>query len=92
MNDETIIVRRLTTEEEDYIGVRMARIGSQYVTLLRDLVDNGYCNRDPKRFDALHELLKTFCKTEANLLGFNSMDDLRKWQDTHGSIFQKIET
>lgn len=89
--DNTIIVRRPTTDEEDAIGMELNRITDITNRLLMALLETEYPKRDPKRFGALSQLYKTMLDAEADFFGFLSWDDLVKWQKTHGSIFGKVE-
>ena len=89
--DNTIIVRRPTTDEENAIGMELNRITNKTNQLLMDLLKTEYLKRDPKRFGALFQLYKTMLDAEADFFGFMSWDDLTKWQNTHGGIFGKVE-
>lgn len=89
--DNTIIVRRPTTDEEDAIGFRLNSVTRIMTDLLLELSKSDYSKRDPTRFMALFALHKTILDAEADFFGFMSWEDLMKWQDTHGDILGKIE-
>ena len=90
MNEQIIIVRRPTTELETSIGIRLNVITSMMTQLLSDL-GKDYCIKDPVRYDALFRFDKTLLDAEADFFGFNSWEDLRKWQKVHGGILNEIE-
>ena len=89
--DDTIIIRRPTTDEENAIGASLNGILLAMNVLLANLSKSGYLKKDPTRFMALFGLHKTILDAEADFFGFMSWDDLVKWQNTHGNIFGKIE-
>ena len=89
--DDTIIIRRPTTDEENAIGASLNGILLAMNVLLANLSKSGYLKKDPTRFMALFCLHKTILDAEADFFGFMSWDDLVKWQNTHGNIFGKIE-
>ena len=89
--DDTIIVRRPTTDEENAIGASLNGISMAMNILLENLSKSDYLKKDPTRFMALFGLHKTILDAEADFFGFMSWDDLAKWQNTHGNIFGKIE-
>lgn len=89
--DDTIIVRRPTTDEENAIGASLNGISMAMNVLLENLSKSDYLKKDPTRFMALFGLHKTILDAEADFFGFMSWDDLAKWQKTHGNIFGKIE-
>ena len=89
--DDTIIIRRPTTDEENAIGASLNGILMAMNVLLANLSKSGYLKKDPTRFMALFGLHKTILDAEADFFGFMSWDDLVKWQNTHGNIFGKIE-
>ena len=89
--DDTIIVRRPTTDEENAIGASLNGISMAMNVLLANLSKSDYAKKDPKRFMALFGLHKTILDAEADFFGFMSWDDLAKWQKLHGNIFGKIE-
>ena len=89
--DDTIIVRRPTTDEENAIGASLNGISMAMNILLENLSKSDYLKKDPTRFMALFSLHKTILDAEADFFGFMSWDDLAKWQNTHGNIFGKIE-
>lgn len=91
MNNETIIIRRPTTDEENEIGIRLSKISLEMIRLLRDL-SREYAGKDPTRFMALYTLNQTFLDAEADFFGFNSWGDLQKWRNIHGGILNEIET
>ena len=90
MDKETIIVRRPTTDEETFIGMRLNTIASMMNQLLLNL-GKEYFVKDPVRYDALFNLFNTLLNAEADFFGFNSLDDLMKWQKIHGGILKEIE-
>ena len=90
MDKETIIVRRPTTDEETSIGIRLSTITEMMTQLLSNL-GKEYCVKDPVRYGALFNLCKMLLNAEADFYGFNSWDDLTKWQKIHGGIFKEIE-
>ena len=85
--DNTIIVRRPTTTEENAIGVSLNGISMAMNVLLTNLSKSDYLKKDPARFMALIKLHEVILDAEADFFGFMSWDDLTKWQNTHGSIF-----
>lgn len=89
--DNTIIVRRPTTDEEDAIGLRLNSVTRIMTDLLLELSKSDYLKRDPTRFMALFALHKTILDAEADFFGFMSWKDLMKWQNTHGNVLGKIE-
>ena len=89
--DDTIIVRRPTTDEENAIGASLNGISMAMNVLLANLSKSDYLKKDPTRFMALFGLHKTILDAEADFFGFMSWDDLAKWQKLHGNIFGKIE-
>ena len=89
--DDTIIIRRPTTDEENAIGASLNGILLAMNVLLANLSKSDYLKKDPTRFMALFCLHKTILDAEADFFGFMSWDDLVKWQNTHGNIFGKIE-
>lgn len=89
--DNTIIVRRPTTDEENAIGMALNCITDKTNQLLMALLKTEYLKRDPKRFNALSQLHDMMLDAEADFFGFMSWDDLTKWQNTHGGIFGKVE-
>lgn len=89
--DNTIIVRRPTTDEENAIGVSLNRVSAIMNELLLELSKSDYLKKDPKRFMALYALHKTILDAEADFFGFMSWEDLMKWQNTHGNVLGKIE-
>lgn len=89
--DNTIIVRRPTTDEENAIGASLNGISMAMNVLLESLSKSDYLKKDPTRFMALFGLHKTILDAEADFFGFMSWDDLVKWQNIHGNILGKIE-
>lgn len=89
--DDTIIVRRPTTDEENAIGVSLNGINDAMIKLLKELSKRDYTKKDPARFMALFNLYKLMLEAEADFFGFMTWDDLTKWHNTHGNIFGKIE-
>lgn len=90
MDKETIIVRRPTTDEETSIGIRLSTITEMMTQLLSNL-GKEYFVKDPVRYEALFNLCNTLLNAEADFFGFNSWDDLTKWQKIHGGILKEIE-
>lgn len=89
--DNTIIVRRPTTDEENAIGASLNRVSTIMNELLLELFKSDYAKKDPKRVIALFDLHKTILDAEADFFGFMSWGDLMKWQNTHGNVLGKIE-
>lgn len=89
--DNTIIVRRPTTDEENAIGFGLNSVSKIMNDLLLELSKSDYLKRDPTRFMALFALSKTILDAEADFFGFMSWEDLMKWQNTHGDVLGKIE-
>lgn len=89
--DNTIIVRRPTTDEENAIGFRLNSVSKIMNDLLLELSKSDYLKRDPTRFMTLFALSKTILDAEADFFGFMSWEDLMKWQNTHGDVLGKIE-
>lgn len=89
--DDTIIIRRPTTPEEISIGMELNAVTNKINQLLMALFATEYAKKDPKRIDALFQLLKMMLDAEADFFGFMSWDDLAKWQNLHGNILGKIE-
>ena len=89
--DDTIIVRRPTTSEENAIGIELNRVTDKTSQLLMALLETKYAEKDPVRFGALFQLLRAMLDAEADFFGFMSWEDLTKWQKLHGDILGKIE-
>lgn len=89
--DNTIIIRRPTTDEENAIGLELNSVTKMMNDLLLRLSESDYLEKDPKRFMALFALHKTILDAEADFFGFMSWGDLMKWQNTHGDVLGKIE-
>ena len=89
--DNTIIVRRPTTSEENAIGMELNAVTNKINQLLMALFETEYAKKDPKRVGALFQLLRMMLDAEADFFGFMSWEDLTKWQKLHGDILGKIE-
>lgn len=89
--DNTIIVRRPATDEENAIGMELNCVTDKTNQLLMALLKTEYAKKDPARYGALLQLYRAMLDAEADFFGFMSWGDLMKWQKTHGSIFGKIE-
>lgn len=89
--DDTIIVRRPTTSEENAIGMELNVVTNKINQLLMALFETEYAKKDPKRVGALFQLLRMMLDAEADFFGFMSWEDLTKWQKLHGDILGKIE-
>lgn len=85
--DDTIIVRRFTTDEEYEIGMKLNRMSANTNRLLLTLIRMGYSTKEPERFEELHQLYKKLLDVEAGFFGFASWDDLTTWQKINGTIF-----
>lgn len=59
--DNTIIVRRPTTDEENAIGASLNGVSMAMNVLLRNLSESGYLKKDPKRYWMQRQISSDLC-------------------------------